>query len=562
MKARINYINGNTEYIDLLITNNNNIIKATLPALDYTEIQSIDFAYDYFNAAADDDGYLVMIYDKSALKYSFKEHEDITYEAACPFLPIYGAVKNNNCFWGLVTGYFYEYSLVSEIKNNTYSIYPKFDISGRVPYEEISVEYRNIPNGTYSDIGCAYREYLLNKKQITPIKNRKNKYLDYAEKSVYVRIRQAWKPVPPVILEQTPNNEPPLHVAVDFKGVRKLIDEFKRQGIDKAEFCLVGWNIGGHDGRWPQAFPVDETLGGESELRKTIAYAKENGYMISCHTNSTDAYSIADCWSDDLLEYDKDKKPISWGEWSGGKMYNVCSEKGYELAEKILPKVRELGFSGLHYIDVIGVSFPRQCHNPKHPLNKKEFAQYWIKTAQLSKKLFGGFSSEGGTFHIANVLDYALYNTMTESDKMPIPDADANLPLWQIVYHGTVLYNPFISTVNYPLKPINEKLKLIEYGGRPSIYYYSRFMSNNNDWMAKKNQDFLCSDEKSLKYGVSKIKQAYDEYKEMAYLQEEFITNHQELKPQLFEITYSDGSVVTVDYNTNEYNLIKPPREK
>ena len=48
----------------------------------------------------------------------------------------------------------------------------------------------------------------------------------------------------------------------------KEIKEFKSQGIDKAEFCLVGWNVSGHDGRFPQLSPVEERLGGEKKLRK------------------------------------------------------------------------------------------------------------------------------------------------------------------------------------------------------------------------------------------------------------------------------------------------------
>jgi hypothetical protein len=42
----------------------------------------------------------------------------------------------------------------------------------------------------------------------------------------------------------------------------------------RAQLCLVGWNQKGHDGRWPQIFPVEEALGGEEKLRRLIRKAR------------------------------------------------------------------------------------------------------------------------------------------------------------------------------------------------------------------------------------------------------------------------------------------------
>ncbi len=57
------------------------------------------------------------------------------------------------------------------------------------------------------------------------------------------------------IAEQTADTEPPMRVFCDFRRLRDILDECHRQGIGRAEFCLVGWNRGGHDGRYPQIFP-------------------------------------------------------------------------------------------------------------------------------------------------------------------------------------------------------------------------------------------------------------------------------------------------------------------
>lgn len=56
--------------------------------------------------------------------------------------------------------------------------------------------------------------------------------------------------------------------------VADIMRRMKAEGIDKAEICSVGWNISGHDGRFPQFFPVEPKLGGEAKFREAIAEGK------------------------------------------------------------------------------------------------------------------------------------------------------------------------------------------------------------------------------------------------------------------------------------------------
>lgn len=180
-----------------------------------------------------------------------------------------------------------------------------------------------------------YREYRLDSGYAEPLAKRMqgNDDLKYATESVMIRIRCGWKPAPSPVPHQTLENETPMHVACDFDRCCDIIDELKKQGVDKAEICLVGWNVSGHDGRWPQTFPVEPKLGGEEDLGKLIAYAQQNGYVINCHTNSTDCYEIADIFDIKDCRYDKEGNPIvDCGTWSGGQTYQLCPRIGYEQA--------------------------------------------------------------------------------------------------------------------------------------------------------------------------------------------------------------------------------------
>ena len=111
-------------------------------------------------------------------------------------------------------------------------------------------------------------------------------------------------------------------------------------------------------------------------------------------------------------------------------------------------------------------------------------------------------------------------------------------------------------TLNFPLRENSEaaKLKLIEYGGRPTYYYYSVF---RGDWRSAEDSDLVCGNEEQLKKGVSCIKQGYDLYEKLSYLQNEFMEKHEILSDDIHRVTYSDNTVVTVDYNNLCYSVEK-----
>jgi len=147
----------------------------------------------------------------------------------------------------------------------------------REPYEDLVIEYHCRPAGTpYADLAKIYRKHQLDHGAVKPFRERfaANKILEKAIFAPEIRIRQAWKPVPSPVLHQAPENEPPVKPMVTFDRAKDIVDELKRQGVADAELCLVGWNVGGHDGRWPQYFPSEPELGGDARLREAIAYAR------------------------------------------------------------------------------------------------------------------------------------------------------------------------------------------------------------------------------------------------------------------------------------------------
>lgn len=509
-----------------------------------TGAEYIEIFDDKLSAKTGEDGYYVIADVNKAgsflVRFSQKCDDEIVVRQN--IMPIVGIKKQDFCALIIAVGMKNCFFVRTGVKNGEYRLALRIQLDKNAPYEDISFEIHELQTSAdYNDMARIYREYQLWRGVCRTIKERANEALDYATEAVEIRIRLGWKPAPPKIEEQTIENEPPMHVACTFDRVKDIVDELKKQGVEKAELCLIGWNKSGHDGRWPQIFPVEEKLGGEKKLRELIDYAQKNGYKIVCHTNSTDWYNIAEGFPKDMVVKKADGSYSTYGAWSGGRMYDLCPKKAYEIAKEELPKVADLGFSGLHYIDVMTVGSLRRCYDENHPVTEKETEELYRNIGELSHKLFGGFASEGAYDFGAPYLDYALYITF---DGEPGALFDEEIPLWELVYHGIILYNPSTLTVNYPIKSKKSRNKFKAFGGRPSFYFYSHFMvgSEISDWLG--SEDLMCDTDEQLVYSVSKIKEAYDEFKKMAKIQREFMISYKKTGKNQYTTEYADGSKV------------------
>lgn len=548
----------------------NDKLTLTLPAAQVeSDVVSLDFAPEFTVVMEGDEGYFVIPQsrnDEDHMLCRFVGHEDGTvYESENPTIPVFGVRHPLRSFLAVVTGMPYSYHMVAGVVGGIYYLYPRFILNGQKAYEDISVTYHllSFEDADYCSMARLYRGMLLESGSYSPIPARENATLRYAKESLYVRIRMGWKPAPSPVADQTRETEPPVHVACDFERVGKLMDAYHARGIDKAEFCLVGWNVSGHDGRWPEAFPVEEKMGGETALRALIEKAKSLGYQITCHTNSNSAFHIAEGFNDSWLRKDVNGETKHSGfRWSGGLEYELCPKIAWEFAEKTLPRVAELGFSGLHYVDVIGLLPLKECHDPVHPVNFARAREFNRKIASLSRELFGGFSSEGVRAHIAKDIDFGLYISYNPFDDPSAKPAIADefIPLWQLIYHGIVLSNPYTATVNAPIKSRAHTLKLYERGGRPTLYYYSKFVTEQNDngipnWMGA--TDFIMDTDEELEKSADRAAELYHEYSNFKYLQNYYMEEFEKISPTQTRVTYSDGSVMTLDYENGTVSVDK-----
>ena len=530
----------------------------TLPAGDVPpETKRLEVCLDFLNARAGTEGYYIVPSVSACFLMKFIPREDTEYETTAHLMTMFGARLGDEAKLVVMEAMRFDYCLRTAVREGQYTISMVYDLTKIDLYEDIVLRVYTLTGeeADYSGVARKYRRLQEQKLRLKPLAERAGQESEIAyalDNMPVIRIRMGWKPVPTRVPEQNPENEPPMHVACTFEQVEGLMEAMKRQGIERAELCLVGWNRKGHDGRWPQVFPVEPELGGEEGLKKLTAHAERLGYRVVCHTNNSDAYSVADCWDpDDIIREKAGGMSVNNVYWSGGRMYNLCPRMAYEKYQPAdYERMKDIGFRGFHYIDVLTIVPPRSCFHREHPLNAEQTAGFINRILARARAQFGGAASEGGLDFAAANLDYALYVGFNLTQGLP-PVADELIPLWQLVYHGYILSNPWAETVNYVIKgPVN-RLRFHEFGGMPTIYLNSRFVEDGKNWMG--DVDLHCATPAQQEETARQIKRELDDCAPLAGRQTAFMERHDKLAEGVYRTTYSDGWQVLVNLNDHDY---------
>lgn len=411
-------------------------------------------------------------------------------------------------------------------------------------------------SGGLPELAEIYRGYVMEKRKIPALadKMRDNPELEYSSKAVMVRLRLAVKQIN-ACAEQTPELQPPMMVFMTFGMVENLVQEFSRRKSGPVDFNLVGWNWGGHDGAFPQVFPVEERLGGETAMRTLLERTHALGYAMSIHDNYFDMYSIADRFSPDGMNRNHDGSPTIGGIWGGGQAYQICPEYACRFYRENRKTIGTLPLKGAYYLDVFGCAQLTPCFSPEHPVTRGENAALWKDIFRSLQTEYGVTMSEGSREWSLPEVDrsYAVCNApgisdVTTVDGRALPLFDEEVPLYEMVYHGLVLYNTYRTDINhFPGDPLY--LQNLALGGIPLYYYHQSFLGSG--WKT----DLRYSTADALRRDVGKICRASEDMKKLDGLQTVFIRNLIRHTPSLIETVYAEGTRVFFNLGSKELRI-------
>lgn len=215
----------------------------------------------------------------------------------------------------------------------------------------------------------------------------------------------------------------------------------KDLGIKRCLFTLGGWTEGGYDCRHPDNLPANRECGGNDALAAAIRRIQGLGYVACLHDNYQDMYRDAKSWNPDFIEKKPDGSLIRGGRWLGGRAYMVCAPKQVELAMRPqnLPAIQKLFAPWCYFIDTTYAVGPRECADPKHPIDRNQDIAWKSQLSDKARDLFGLFGSECGREWALPHSDFfeglvgvggrSFHNLKPETLGAKV------IPFWEMIYH-------------------------------------------------------------------------------------------------------------------------------
>ena len=528
-----------------------------------TDIVALEVVPSFMRAKTGDAGYWM----QARGTYGKFDKENGSYTKSRQLMPIYGVKKGDVLWYGHVKTWRFNYDFMTVAKDGVYETFPRFlcaHVRRWFPkyYSDIVVDFHRLEGAEadYNGLAHAYRAYQLGRGAVRTIKDRVKDFpvLDYLSDAIVVRIQtHAAKPIADTKTFYGVGEEPPIVVHMPFGVTEEFLQALKDAGVDKLCINSAGWQDGGYDGRTPGHFPVGAEAGGAEAFQRLVERAHRLGYLLTLHATNTDGYRCSKMWSEDWVCKRANGSLMEGGLWAGGQCYLVCQKASWAgWVPEELKKMAALGVDGPHYIDVYSATYPQPCADPRHPATWEDTAAYQNKVLAEAKRLMGGAASESGYDHVAGNIDYINYierDLKTEHEgKFEDTLVSGVYPLWELVYHGIILYTSDRLTQNhtrgkclYRLEKSGDPrwmegdgvedpyvaLKIVEFGGRPIFYTY-KFAD------------------------VPRIRKAWDEFVSVRHLQKEEIVSHREIAPKVFETRYGNGERTICNYNDYTMRLV------
>jgi hypothetical protein len=332
---------------------------------------------------------------------------------------------------------------------------------------------------------------------------------------------------------------------VSFKQVMSFaeagagLERLRAAGIEKIHTQSVGFNPSGHDGMWPSRFPIDERLGGEGGFRELIERGKRLGYTMNVHDNQLAAYRRSHDFREAEVVVDQWGQPMALGEWGGGPTYvlNTFARPSGQI-EREMRDMKALGLNGCAYLDGMGNPLYRD-YSPAHPMTRTDYARATNLLIETARGVHGAAQTECGFLYCAIVADALCTGGDLWHMKGCWPDwpvtalMDKRVPVWHLALHGLVLLE------SHGLGPVST-MECVLMGGHP-----------RDEWSAHPGVMPVLDDAR-----IAQLKAKYDVcLQRFGHLQIEEMLTWDEPADGVQRTTYSDGTEVVADFNTQQLRV-------
>lgn len=416
---------------------------------------------------------------------------------------------------------------------------------GKMDYRRV-MKYSFVKDCDYNDLCKIYRNYVIEKGRFKSLAEKavKTPSIDQLIGSAFLHKGIKTQVMTNSDFYDAENPDKNNHLT-PFSVRTEEIKKFHELGVEKLYLHLDGWAEPGYDNQHPDYLPACEKAGGWKAMKELSDTMHECGYLFGIHDQYRDYYYAAKTFDENFATRLADGTIPSHARWAGGPQTYLCATQAPFYVKRNFTEIMDNGIKlDCAYLDVFTCNEGDECSHPWHKMTRRECYEYRNTCFEylLSKGILPS-SEEVNDWAIPSLVfcHYAPYDFML--DRPGSPKKGIPVPLFNLVYHDCLIEPWMMDKVS---EEEDYMLYAVLNGGAPYLVRDGAYQNTDGS--------FAGGVEFSIEDQIKRCKVVSDLHEKVAKCE---MVRHEMVdgNPEVQRTTFADGTVVTVDFQAQTYQI-------
>lgn len=416
---------------------------------------------------------------------------------------------------------------------------------GKMDYRRV-MKYSFVKDCDYNDLCKIYRNYVIEKGRFKSLAEKavKTPSIDQLIGSAFLHKGIKTQVMTNSDFYDAENPDKNNHLT-PFSVRTEEIKKIHELGVEKLYLHLDGWAEPGYDNQHPDYLPACEKAGGWKAMKELSDTMHECGYLFGIHDQYRDYYYAAKTFDENFATRLADGTIPSHARWAGGPQTYLCATQAPFYVKRNFTEIMDNGIKlDCAYLDVFTCNEGDECSHPWHKMTRRECYEYRNACFEylLSKGILPS-SEEVNDWAIPSLVfcHYAPYDFML--DRPGSPKKGIPVPLFNLVYHDCLIEPWMMDKVS---EEEDYMLYAVLNGGAPYLVRDGAYQNTDGS--------FAGGVEISIEDQIKRCKVVSDLHEKVAKCE---MVRHEMVdgNPEVQRTTFADGTVVTVDFQAQTYQI-------
>ena len=416
---------------------------------------------------------------------------------------------------------------------------------GKMDYRRV-MKYSFVKDCDYNDLCKIYRNYVIEKGRFKSLAEKavKTPSIDQLIGSAFLHKGIKTQVMTNSDFYDAENPDKNNHLT-PFSVRTEEIKKFHELGVEKLYLHLDGWAEPGYDNQHPDYLPACEKAGGWKAMKELSDTMHECGYLFGIHDQYRDYYYAAKTFDENFATRLADGTIPSHARWAGGPQTYLCATQAPFYVKRNFTEIMDNGIKlDCAYLDVFTCNEGDECSHPWHKMTRRECYEYRNAFFEylLSKGILPS-SEEVNDWAIPSLVfcHYAPYDFML--DRPGSPKKGIPVPLFNLVYHDCLIEPWMMDKVS---EEEDYMLYAVLNGGAPYLVRDGAYQNTDGS--------FAGGVEITIEDQIKRCKVVSDLHEKVAKCE---MVRHEMVdgNPEVQRTTFADGTVVTVDFQAQTYQI-------